>query len=187
MGSPTKKVLVIILTLAASVAAICIALHLAREDRSDLLGAEFRDPELKITFRLPAKWRTAEPPPKVRDLFSKTGRRLVAYFKGPGQGDSCSLVTVASEKKLFGVRAEILRSERSLKKKELQDDFNSFNGVPAWINQYGIGDPPFVLRNTRVIFDRGDTKVMLLFSLTAKSMRQQEEAIGESVGTVTLD
>jgi len=187
MSPRTKKVLAIILTLGASAVGVCIALEYSRKARPDLLGEEFRDPDLKIVFRLPAQWHTAEAPAEVREVFSKEGSRLVAYFNGPGRADSCSLVAIASDKRLFGVRAEILRCERNLSKKVLQDDFVKINGVPAWINQYGTGNPPFVLRDTRVIFDRGGTKVMLLFTLTARSMRRQEEAIAKSLSTVTLD
>ncbi len=149
---------------------------------------EFYDPQLKITFRPPPGWKQAEPPSQTHDLFSKQGRRLIAHFEGPNTADSCDLILFISDEMLFDISEQLLRAENDLKKKELEDTFVKVNGsIPAWINQYGLGDPPFVRRVVRIILDRGDKKIMLWFALSAKSMREQENAIRESVLSIRLD
>jgi hypothetical protein len=152
-----------------------------------LLGDPFYDPELKVTFRLPKGWRRTDPPPELRERFMREGSRFVGHFEGPGPGDVCDLVAFASRERLLNVRREVLRREQNVRKKAIEDVFDHINGVPAWINQYGTGRPPLVLHSVRVILDRGDKKVMASFTLTARSMRQQHEAIRASVQSIRLD
>jgi len=183
MSAGTRKILAVIAALGAAAAVVCIAIS----GKAPLLGDEFYDPDLKMSFRLPKGWGEAEPDAQLRRVFSKRDRLLVAHFEGPRFGDSCELIVFADGNRLFQVRKMILASDRALKKKTLQDEFGKLNGIPVWMNQFGTGDPPLVLHHTRVVFDRGDKKVMLLFRLTAKSMREQAKAIPESISTVRLD
>jgi hypothetical protein len=200
-----KTRLHLIIILVAGAAAVAISIYLKPNppdetrpqsdkihdppDDTLVLGDKFYDPQMKLTFHPPAGWKPATPEQEVQKLFSRPDCRLLAHFKGPKPGDSCNILVYASDdRRIIQLsREETSRRDPTHNIKSLEFSFDKINGVPAWINQYASGSPPFVLHNIQVVLDRSDKKILLLFAASARSMREQQQAVHASVRSIQLD
>lgn len=185
---PRAYILIIVVVVTAAVAA-GIAFRWNGAPEAGLLGEKFYDPQMKLTFHPPAGWKLAPPEPELRRILSKENSRLLAHFKGPKPGDSCSVLLFTSDdRRLFRLsRDETASRDPRVKIKTLEFSFDKINDVPAWINQYAGGSAPFVMHNVQVVLDRSDKKIMLLYAASVKSMRDQGAAVDASIRSLRLD
>jgi len=185
MKRPAIIIAATVIVAAAAVVAVQMLLGTQVE-----LGETFSVPDMKLTMRLPAGWSQQQPPEELKRRFQRQGIRYLGHFAGPELGDSCDMIAFDSTQRLFEVRAEILRSEREVPRKMLEDEFTHIppeGGVPAWVNQYSTGTPPLVMYGARAVLDRGDKKVMISYVLSAPSIKAQHDAILASIRSIRLD
>jgi len=182
-----KPYLIAVITVLAAVIAGTVLGVLAA--RSDELGERFVDHRRKLTFFPPAGWLLTAPPEDLRRHFSRPGTEYSAHFEGPNPGDQCDLMVANNRDRLAKMKDEQakMKPEAGVQVNEFVNDIRFINGVPAWVHEYSTKMESMLGYTVKVVLDRGDTKIVLSYAGSPKSIQQQAKSISKSFNSIRLD
>jgi len=158
-------------------------------NRQPLLGEEFRDPVLKLSFRPPYGWQQAKVEAELLEVFADRPVHIVSVFEADSGFSRCLLVLMEDERneRLAAFRQELQKQDAAIRKHIIKDDFEYMNDLPVWIYETIEQHSNMPIHRRRVLIDRGDRKVGIFYDGTAGKMQDYAKAIASSMKTVRLE
>jgi len=189
---PKTKLWLLVVLIWAIGAAGCILVivsHLSRSARiSERVGEEYRDEELKLSFRPPADWVHTPAQPEVIAQFTRTPPLLAAQFEGPRPGDRCVLLVIDSARSLGEIERTMMASAVDSSVDVIWSDyFRQKDSVPAWGADWIVTGEGATARQFYCVFQRGtQQQIVLTYGASKTSYRDQQAAIEASLKSLSL-
>lgn len=175
----------VILLAGAGATLVAFRLFADKPPRPEMIGERFYDPQLKLAYNPPARWRVALAGQELTERFASS--RLIAHFEGPNPGDQADLIVSKSSDSLRKVRGQTLYAQRKVEKRVFGDEFTYLNAVPSWVYEYLAKEGPIMVYTFYVILDRNDSKITLLCRALPKSMAEQRTCVLQSINSIKLE
>jgi hypothetical protein len=165
---------------------VTVWLHFSAKPPAQLLGDEFRDARLKLSFRPPAGWKLSTMPQELA-RGAIVGQPLLAeYFDGLLPGEFCTLVVVESDQPLEAIAQQALRNRPpAAAMRDQTGKFFELNGLEAWGCEWVIKQQA-VVHQLNVVLRRGSLRVSITYAAPQSSYRRQQPAITESLKSLTF-
>jgi len=180
--------------IAAIVAAVVVVFAVSSHavmmlNRQPLLGDEFRDPVLKLSFRPPHGWQQVKVESDLLEVFADRPVHIVSVFEADGGFSRCMLVLMEDERneRLAVWRHELQKQDAAIQKYIIKDNFEYMNDLPVWIYETIEQHSGMPIHRRRVLIDRGDHKVGIFYDGAPDRMKDDAKAIAASMKTVRLE
>ena len=169
----------------AAVSAIVWLCALRGEPPRQLLGDEYGNPKLKVSFRPPAGWKLAPMPAELAQKAIGGSPLLSVYFEGLRVGEFCTFVIAESDQSLEAIARQARLSRPPGTEKDVVEYDVNIAGLEGWGCEWTMSEQA-VVHQTSVVLKRGGQRIFITYAAPESSYRRQKAAISASFRSLSF-